>query len=45
MTDKVLACFETTAYLSRRGTDTLRTADATTVATTLDIAAQLKEMW
>jgi len=47
MTDKVLECFERTTYRSARAGDTLRPADAATAgaAATVDVGAQLKEMW
>jgi len=41
MTDKVLGFLEQTTYRSRSGIETLRAAEATTV----DVAAKLKEMW
>ena len=41
MTEKVLACFEQTTFRSERGVEHLRAGDAATV----DVAAQLKEMW
>jgi len=41
MTDKVLACFERTTFRSLRGVETLRASEAATV----DVVAQLKEMW
>jgi len=41
MTDKVLACFERATYRSLRGAETLRTEDTASI----DVAAQLKEMW
>jgi len=41
MTDKVLNCCEQTSFSSQRGIDNLRTVDTATV----DVAAQLKEMW
>ena len=41
MTDKVLACFERTTFRSLRGVETLRAEEAATV----DVVAQLKEMW
>jgi DNA helicase II / ATP-dependent DNA helicase PcrA len=41
MTDKVLGFFEQTAFRSQRGIENLRAGDTTTV----DVAAQLKEMW
>jgi DNA helicase-2/ATP-dependent DNA helicase PcrA len=41
MTDKVLACFERTTYRSLRGVESLNTEAAATV----DVVAQLKEMW
>jgi DNA helicase-2/ATP-dependent DNA helicase PcrA len=41
MSDKVLACFEQTSFRSQRGVETLRATDTATV----DVAAQLKEMW
>ena len=40
MTDAVLACFEQTAHAGVRAGDSLRTAGAT-----IDVAAQLKQMW
>jgi DNA helicase II / ATP-dependent DNA helicase PcrA len=41
MSDKVLECFERTNYRSIQGPESLRAADSATV----DVAAQLKEMW
>jgi DNA helicase-2/ATP-dependent DNA helicase PcrA len=41
MSDKVLGFFERTSFQSRRGVENLRAVDAATV----DVAAQLKEMW
>jgi DNA helicase-2/ATP-dependent DNA helicase PcrA len=41
MTDKVLDCFERIALCNLRGVENLREADAATV----DVVAQLKEMW
>jgi len=41
MSDKVLSLFEQTTFRSQRGVDNLRAVDAATV----DVAAQLKEMW
>jgi DNA helicase-2/ATP-dependent DNA helicase PcrA len=41
MTDKVLDCFDRTTFRSSRGVDSLRAGEAATV----DVAAQLKEMW
>ena len=41
MTDKVLACFEQTTFRSLRGVETLREGEAATV----DVVAQLKDMW
>jgi DNA helicase-2/ATP-dependent DNA helicase PcrA len=41
MTDKVLNVFDRTTYVSRRGVETLNSANTVTV----DVAAQLKEMW
>jgi DNA helicase-2/ATP-dependent DNA helicase PcrA len=41
MTDKVLSCFDQTSYRSARGVDSLRAGEAATV----DVVAQLKEMW
>jgi DNA helicase-2/ATP-dependent DNA helicase PcrA len=41
MTDKVLGYFEQTTFRSQRGVENLRAVDAATV----DVAAQLKEMW
>jgi DNA helicase-2/ATP-dependent DNA helicase PcrA len=41
MTDKVLGLFEQTTFRSQRGIESLRAVDAATV----DVAAQLKEMW
>ena len=41
MTDKVLATFSQTTYRSQRGIESLNAADSATV----DVAAQLKEMW
>ncbi len=41
MTDKVLSLFEQTTFRSQRGIESLRAVDAATV----DVAAQLKEMW
>ncbi|MDB6086213.1 MAG: ATP-dependent helicase [Gammaproteobacteria bacterium] len=41
MTDKVLSFFEQTTFRSQRGVESLRAVDAATV----DVAAQLKEMW
>ncbi len=42
MTDKVLACFERVTFRSVRGVETL---SAETAAATVDVAAQLKDMW
>jgi len=41
MTDKVLACLEQTTFRSLRGVESLREGEAATV----DVVAQLKEMW
>jgi len=41
MTDKVLGYFEQTTFRSQRGVENLRAVDAASV----DVAAQLKEMW
>jgi DNA helicase II / ATP-dependent DNA helicase PcrA len=41
MSDKVLECFERTNYRSIQGPESLRAEDSATV----DVAAQLKEMW
>jgi len=41
MTDKVLACFEQTTFGGQRSVGTLCATDAATV----DVAAQLKDMW
>jgi DNA helicase-2/ATP-dependent DNA helicase PcrA len=41
MTDKVLSCFEQTTFRSERGAESLRAEDTATV----DVVAQLKEMW
>jgi DNA helicase-2/ATP-dependent DNA helicase PcrA len=41
MTDKVLNLFEQTTFRSQRGVESLRAVEAATV----DVAAQLKEMW
>jgi DNA helicase-2/ATP-dependent DNA helicase PcrA len=41
MSDKVLGFFERTSFQSRRGVENLPAVDAATV----DVAAQLKEMW
>ena len=41
MSDKVLECFERTNYRSMRGAESLRAGESATV----DVAAQLKEMW
>jgi DNA helicase II / ATP-dependent DNA helicase PcrA len=41
MSDKVLECFERTNYRSVQGPDSLRAEESATV----DVAAQLKEMW
>jgi DNA helicase-2/ATP-dependent DNA helicase PcrA len=41
MTDKVLGFFEQTSFRSQRGIESLRAVDTATV----DVAAQLKEMW
>jgi DNA helicase II / ATP-dependent DNA helicase PcrA len=41
MSDKVLECFERTNYRSIQGPDSLRAEESATV----DVAAQLKEMW
>jgi len=41
MTDKVLSLFEQTTFRSQRGIESLRAVEAATV----DVAAQLKEMW
>jgi DNA helicase-2/ATP-dependent DNA helicase PcrA len=41
MTDKVLGSFEQTTFRSQRGVENLRAVDAASV----DVAAQLKEMW
>jgi DNA helicase-2/ATP-dependent DNA helicase PcrA len=40
-TDKVMSCFDKTTFRSQRGVENLRAVDAETV----DVAAQLKEMW
>jgi DNA helicase-2/ATP-dependent DNA helicase PcrA len=41
MTDKVLGCFETTTFSSQRGVEGLGAVGGATV----DVAAQLREMW
>jgi DNA helicase II / ATP-dependent DNA helicase PcrA len=41
MTDKVLACFEQTTFRGSHGVETLREEESATV----DVVAQLKEMW
>ena len=41
MTDKVLGYFEQTSFRSQRGVESLRAVETATV----DVAAQLKEMW
>jgi ATP-dependent DNA helicase UvrD/PcrA len=41
MSDKVLECFERTNYRSIQGPESLRAGESATV----DVAAQLKEMW
>jgi DNA helicase-2/ATP-dependent DNA helicase PcrA len=41
MSDKVLECFERTNYCSIQGPESLRAGESATV----DVAAQLKEMW
>jgi DNA helicase II / ATP-dependent DNA helicase PcrA len=41
MSDKVLECFDRANYRSVRGAENLRASEATTV----DVVAQLKEMW
>jgi DNA helicase-2/ATP-dependent DNA helicase PcrA len=41
MTDKVLSCFERTTFRSVHGVESLRAPDTPTV----DVVAQLKEMW
>jgi hypothetical protein len=41
MTDKVLSCFEQTTFRTERGAESLRAEDTATV----DVVAQLKEMW
>jgi DNA helicase-2/ATP-dependent DNA helicase PcrA len=41
MTDKVLSFFEQTTFRSQRAMETLRAIDTATV----DVVAQLKEMW
>jgi DNA helicase-2/ATP-dependent DNA helicase PcrA len=41
MTDKVLSFFERTKFSSQRAVENLRAGDTATV----DVAAQLKEMW
>ncbi len=46
MTDKVLECFEKTAYNSLRGAETLRAAEDAPVDTArVDVVGQLKDMW
>jgi DNA helicase-2/ATP-dependent DNA helicase PcrA len=46
MTEKVLACFEKTAYSSMRGAENLAAAgDASADAARVDVVGQLKEMW
>ncbi len=47
MTDKVLDCFERTTYRSARAGDALRPNDPAVggTAATVDVGAQLKEMW
>jgi DNA helicase-2/ATP-dependent DNA helicase PcrA len=47
MTDKVLDCFERVSYRSARAGDSLRPSDATVggATATVDVGAQLKEMW
>jgi DNA helicase II / ATP-dependent DNA helicase PcrA len=41
MSDKVLECFERTNYRSAQGPESLRAGEAATV----DVVAELKEMW
>jgi hypothetical protein len=41
MTDRLMNCFEQASFRSQRGIESLRAGDAETV----DVAAQLKEMW
>ena len=47
MTDKVLDCFERTSFRGSRAVDSLSPNDATAggAAATVDVGAQLKEMW
>jgi DNA helicase II / ATP-dependent DNA helicase PcrA len=47
MTDKVLECFERATYRSTSVIDNLRPSDASVsgAAATVDVSAQLKEMW
>jgi DNA helicase II / ATP-dependent DNA helicase PcrA len=48
MTDKVLECFDRTSYRSASGADSLRAAEplgTDKAAATVDVGAQLKEMW
>ena len=45
MTDKVLDCFERTTFRSLRGAESLRADERADAAATVDVVAQLKEMW
>ena len=47
MTDKVMDCFERVSFRGSRASDTLSPSDATVAgaAATVDVGAQLKEMW
>ena len=47
MTDKVLDCFERTTFRSARAGDSLRPSEAAAAgaAASVDVGAQLKEMW
>jgi DNA helicase-2/ATP-dependent DNA helicase PcrA len=47
MTDKVMDCFERVSFRGSRAADTLSPSDATVAgaAATVDVGAQLKEMW
>ncbi len=47
MTDKVLDCFERTSYRGSRAVDNLSASEPTAggAAATVDVGAQLKEMW
>ena len=45
MTDKVLECFERTTFRGLRGAESLSAAERADTAATVDVGAQLKEMW